>query len=66
MEATNIDITDEKSLVEALKSLKLCCDLEVSLITLSEQGIAIFDEELTTSPTVAREVLMLQELVIQL
>jgi D-beta-D-heptose 7-phosphate kinase/D-beta-D-heptose 1-phosphate adenosyltransferase len=56
MEATNIDITDEKSLVEALKSLKLCCDLEVSLITLSEQGIAIFDEELTTSPTVAREV----------
>lgn len=56
MEATNIDITDEKSLIEALKSLKLCCDLEVSLITLSEQGIAIFDEELTTSPTVAREV----------
>ena len=55
-EATNIDITDEKSLIEALKSLKLCCDLEVSLITLSEQGIAIFDEELTTSPTVAREV----------
>ena len=56
MEATNIDITDEKSLVEALKSLKNRCNLEVSLITLSEQGIAIFDEELTTSPTVAREV----------
>lgn len=56
MEATNIDIKDEKSLVEALKSLKQNCNLEVSLITLSEQGIAIFDDELFTSPTAAREV----------
>ena len=56
MEATNIDIKDEKSLVEALKSLKQTCNLEVSLITLSEQGIAIFDDELFTSPTAAREV----------
>lgn len=56
MEATNIDIKDEKSLIEALKSLKTQCSLEVSLITLSEQGIAIFDDELTIKPTVAREV----------
>ena len=56
MEATNIDIKDESSLIEALKSLKTQCSLEVSLITLSEQGIAIFDDQLTIKPTVAREV----------
>ncbi|QEZ88631.1 D,D-heptose 1-phosphate adenosyltransferase / D,D-heptose 7-phosphate kinase [Aliarcobacter cibarius] len=56
MEATNIDIKDESSLIEALKSLKMQCNLEVSLITLSEQGIAIFDDELTIKPTVAKEV----------
>ena len=56
MEATNIDIKDESSLIEALKSLKNQCSLEVSLVTLSEQGIAIFDDELTIKPTVAREV----------
>lgn len=56
MEATNIDIKDENSLIEALKSLKNQCNLEVSLITLSEQGIAIFDDNLTIKPTVAREV----------
>ena len=56
MEATNIDIKDESSLIEALKSLKTQCSLEVSLVTLSEQGIAIFDDELTIKPTVAREV----------
>ncbi|QKJ26670.1 D,D-heptose 1-phosphate adenosyltransferase / D,D-heptose 7-phosphate kinase [Aliarcobacter cibarius] len=56
MEATNIDIKDESSLIEALKSLKMQCNLEVSLITLSEQGIAIFDDELIIKPTVAREV----------
>ncbi|MDY0301918.1 MAG: D-glycero-beta-D-manno-heptose-7-phosphate kinase [Trichlorobacter sp.] len=56
IEATNINITDEDSLIEALQSLKQTCNLEVSLITLSEQGIAMFDNELHTSPTVAREV----------
>ncbi|WP_198306197.1 D-glycero-beta-D-manno-heptose-7-phosphate kinase [Arcobacter vandammei] len=56
IEATNIEIIDENSLVDALKILKKECNLEVSLITLSEQGIAIFDESLFTSPTVAREV----------
>lgn len=56
MEATNIDIKDEKSLIEALKILKESCSLDVSLITLSEQGIAIFDDKLSIKPTVAREV----------
>ena len=56
MEATNIDIKDEKSLVKALEDLKQKCDLEVSLITLSENGIAILKDELIIKPTVAREV----------
>ncbi|QKF78370.1 D-glycero-beta-D-manno-heptose-7-phosphate kinase [Arcobacter defluvii] len=56
IEATNINIKDEDSLVKALKNLKEKCDLEVSLITLSENGIAIFDNELTIKPTFAREV----------
>ncbi|MFV7791034.1 D-glycero-beta-D-manno-heptose-7-phosphate kinase [Aliarcobacter lanthieri] len=55
-EATNILIKDEKSLIEASKVLKEKCNLKVSLITLSEQGIAIFDDNLTIKPTVAREV----------
>lgn len=56
IEATNIDIKDETSLLEAIKKLKESCNLGVSLITLSEQGIAIFDEKLEIKPTVAREV----------
>lgn len=56
MEATNIDIKDEESLIKALKILKESCSLDVSLITLSEQGIAIFDDKLSIKPTVAREV----------
>jgi len=56
IEATNIDIKDENSLINALKNLKEQCNLEVSLITLSEQGIAIFEDALTINPTVAKEV----------
>jgi D-beta-D-heptose 7-phosphate kinase/D-beta-D-heptose 1-phosphate adenosyltransferase len=54
--ATDIDIVDEKSLKEALLKLKKECDLGVSLITLSEDGIAIYDKELKIFPTVAKEV----------
>ncbi|UTJ07349.1 D-glycero-beta-D-manno-heptose-7-phosphate kinase [Arcobacter roscoffensis] len=54
--ATNIDITDEKSLYIAISKLKNDYKLDISLITLSEEGIAIFDEELRVKPTVAREV----------
>ena len=56
IEATNIDIKDEKSLIDAIKKLKDNCDLKISLITLSEHGIAMFDENLVVKPTVAREV----------
>jgi len=55
-EATQSVIKDNKSLTKAIKSLKEQCNLEVSLITLSEQGVAIFDNELRIHPTVAKEV----------
>jgi len=54
--ATKIDIKDNDSLKEALLSLKKEADLTISLITLSEDGIAIFDDELKIFPTVAKEV----------
>ena len=55
-EATGINIKDDASLTQAITQLKTECDLDVSLITLSEQGVAIYDDELRTHPTVAREV----------
>jgi D-beta-D-heptose 7-phosphate kinase/D-beta-D-heptose 1-phosphate adenosyltransferase len=55
-EATQVNINDEVSLVKAITQLKTECDLDVSLITLSEQGVAIYDDKLRTHPTVAREV----------
>jgi len=55
-EATNITIKDKDSLIKAIKLLKNQCNLEYSLITLSEQGVAIFDNDLRIHPTVAREV----------
>jgi len=55
-EATNINIKDEASLIEAITHLKSEFNLDVSLITLSEQGIAIYDHELRTHPTITKEV----------
>jgi len=55
-EATNINIVDDEGLTQAITQLKTECDLTISLITLSEQGVAIYDDELRTHPTVAREV----------
>jgi len=55
-EATGIAILDEGSLKLALKILKDFCNLSISLITLSEDGIAIFDNEFKSHPTFAREV----------
>ncbi|WP_304546545.1 D-glycero-beta-D-manno-heptose-7-phosphate kinase [Sulfurimonas microaerophilic] len=54
--ATAIDIIDENSLTDALLKLKQECDLDISMITLSEDGIATYDEKLHISPTVAKEV----------
>jgi len=54
--ATGIEIEDEESLKKALLQLKKECDLGVSLITLSEDGIATYDKKLELFPTVAKEV----------
>jgi D-beta-D-heptose 7-phosphate kinase/D-beta-D-heptose 1-phosphate adenosyltransferase len=55
-EATQVNIKDDASLTQAIIQLKTECNLDVSLITLSEQGVAIYDDKLRTHPTVAREV----------
>ena len=55
-EATNIIIKDNESLTQSIRILKDQIDLTVSLITLSEKGVAIFDNDLRIHPTVAREV----------
>jgi len=55
-EATKINITDDASLTKAITQLKTEYDLDVSLITLSEQGVAIYDNKLRVHPTVSREV----------
>ena len=55
-EATNIDIKDDDSLKNALKKLKDEVELEYSIITLSEDGIALLDDEFKKIPTVARDV----------
>ena len=55
-EITKIDIKDNKTLINAAKKLKTDLDLKISLITLSEQGIAIYDEELRVKPTITKEV----------
>jgi len=55
-EATGIAINDDASLKQALLNLKETCALECSMITLSEDGIAIYDESMRRFPTVAKEV----------
>ena len=55
-EATKINIVDDDSLTKAIIQLKSMCDLDVSLITLSEHGVAIYDHELRTHLTIAKEV----------
>lgn len=54
--ATGIDIKDRSSLKEALLKLKQDCSLDISMITLSEDGIATYDDEMKLFPTVAKEV----------
>ncbi|CAA6823061.1 MAG: ADP-heptose synthase (EC / D-glycero-beta-D-manno-heptose 7-phosphate kinase [uncultured Sulfurovum sp.] len=56
IEATGITINDEKSLYEAITDIQKKCELTISLITLSEEGIALYDGALRKHPTVAREV----------
>ncbi|MBU1657511.1 D-glycero-beta-D-manno-heptose-7-phosphate kinase [bacterium] len=54
--ATEINIRDDETLKEALLKLKTDCDLGISLITLSEGGIATYENEMKRFPTVAKEV----------
>jgi D-beta-D-heptose 7-phosphate kinase / D-beta-D-heptose 1-phosphate adenosyltransferase len=54
--ATNINIIDDASLTNAIVKLKSICNLGISLITLSEGGIAIYDDKFRTHPTTAKEV----------
>lgn len=54
--ATKININSKEDLLQSIKKLKNDLNLGVSVVTLSEDGIAIFDDKLTVLPTVAREV----------
>lgn len=56
--ATGVEIVDDASLLKALKKLRNDASLEVPMITLSEDGIAILsnDNKIIKKPTVAREV----------
>jgi D-beta-D-heptose 7-phosphate kinase/D-beta-D-heptose 1-phosphate adenosyltransferase len=55
--AAKVDIESEDTLKQALVELKNVAKLQLSIITLSENGIAILkDNEVITKPTVAREV----------
>lgn len=56
-EATGITISDDKSLLQAGLKIKELCNLSISLITLSEDGIGIFEAgKCQKIPTFAQEV----------
>jgi len=55
-DATNINIIDDETLLKAISQLKSSCELEVSLVTLSEKGIAIYDHDFRIHPTASKEV----------
>ena len=55
-EATKTNIKDNESLLTAITKLKLDFKLNISLITMSEQGIAIYDNKLRIKPTITKEV----------
>ena len=54
--ALNMEITNENELFNAGMKLKKDLNIKYALITLSEEGMAIFDENMTKIPTAAREV----------
>jgi len=56
MQALGIDIKTENDISLASSTLKNKFNLEYGLITLSDQGIAVFDKDLRIHPTAAREV----------
>ncbi|MDR1975627.1 MAG: D-glycero-beta-D-manno-heptose-7-phosphate kinase [Campylobacteraceae bacterium] len=54
--ASRIKITDESSLKRAGEKLKSELELDFAIITLSEDGMAIFGDTMQVIPTIAREV----------
>ena len=54
--ALGVNIADDESLLAALSKMKVDCDLDVSLVTLSEHGIAVLERRLEKYPTLARQV----------
>jgi len=55
--ATEVEINDDDSLKIALKRLKQITSVQIPLVTLSEDGIAILkNDKIVKKPTVAREV----------
>jgi D-beta-D-heptose 7-phosphate kinase / D-beta-D-heptose 1-phosphate adenosyltransferase len=55
-EATQITINNSETLSDSIVAIKKQCDLTISIITLSEEGVAVFDNELRIHPTNAIEV----------
>mgnify|MGYP006088215885 CR=1 FL=1 len=55
-EASNIIIKDDESLSEAIIKLKSEFSLSISIITLSEKGVAVYDDNLRVHPTEVKEV----------
>ena len=55
-QASKIVINSQESLIKAHQYLKSTVDLDYSVITLSEDGISVYDDKLVTIPTVALEV----------
>lgn len=55
-EACQIAIKNNQTLMEAIKKIKIECQLQISLITLSDQGVAIYDDKFRKHPTIAKEV----------
>ncbi len=56
MEATAMDINSDDDLYKTGTYLRKNFDIKSVIITLSENGMAIFDEDMTKIPTVAKEV----------
>jgi D-beta-D-heptose 7-phosphate kinase/D-beta-D-heptose 1-phosphate adenosyltransferase len=54
--ATGLHVNDKISLIKALKAVQSITDSPLAMATLSEDGIALFDSDLTVIPTVAKEV----------
>jgi D-beta-D-heptose 7-phosphate kinase/D-beta-D-heptose 1-phosphate adenosyltransferase len=55
-EASKINIVDDESLNKAIMQLKFEYSLSISIITLSERGVAVYDDNFRIHPTDVKEV----------